>query len=177
MYRCHDTGEIVSSPALKPVLRHSPFYFLAHWMLFCVNWRYVCQHTGENVSLPALKLVYDIRRFIFSTLVVLLSRSDVRLTRYGLKGFFTGFQTDFTSFSIQLLALSRFFCVDWRYGCQNMSKNLSWAAFEINFTPFTVFFSTLEVVCIDWMYHCQDTSENVDLTALKPVLRHSLFIF
>ena len=56
--------------------------FLELWMLLRVNWRYRCQDTGENIHSPFSKLVLSHCCVIFSTLDVILSRSDVYLPRY-----------------------------------------------------------------------------------------------
>ena len=101
---CQKTGEKVHLPAFKPALRHSLFYFL-HFLGYFGSIEGTVDMIRAKTFIRLLrKWFYDIRCFIFSTFEVILSRSKVRLLRYGRIRSFTFFKTSFTTFTVLFLA-------------------------------------------------------------------------
>ena len=57
--------------------------------------------------------------------MVILLQFDVLLPRYGRKRCFSGFETGFTSFSVNYWALWWLFCVNLTYCCKDTGKNFA----------------------------------------------------
>ena len=83
------------------------------------------RYRRKNVYSHALKLGLCISHSIFRTLDVIVRRIEVRLPRYGQKRLFTAFEIVLIAFAFVFLEHWKLFCVDWRYGCQDMGKNVS----------------------------------------------------
>ena len=97
---------------------------LALFRLFCVNRRYGYQDTDENLYSLFLKPVYGICRCSFSTLEIVLRRSEVLLPIYEWKTLFTSFKNGFMAFAVVLLVLWRLVCNHGRFCCQDTGKNV-----------------------------------------------------
>ena len=159
-FRCQDKGEEVSSPALKPNLRHSPF-FLALWWLFCVNLAYSCKDMEENVLTP-LKLILRHSRFLiehfgayFASIggTVAMIRANTLLRRV-LNRFYTVCRSFWSNFLVILRQSSI------RLPRYRVKHCFTW--FKIEFTAFAVLFGALWwIFCVNWTYRCQDTGENI----------------
>ena len=125
-----------------------------------------------------LKLFYSIWSSIFSALELILSRSKIPLPRYKQKRLFAGLETSFTPLAFLFLPHWRLFRVNRRYRCNVTGKKVSFIGIESGFTVFAVLFLPLwRIFLVDQRYRFQDTGENFHSTALKPVLRHSLYYF
>ena len=129
-YRCQNTGENVDSPALKPVLRHSLFYFWHFVGYFEFIEGSVSKIQVKTFICQLLYRFYGIRYSIFSTLEIILSRSNLPLPRYRQKCSFAGFKTGFTAFAVLFLALWRSFLVNRRYLFPTYRRKRSFAAFK-----------------------------------------------
>ena len=97
------------------------------------------------------------------------------MPRYARKFIFAGFQLGFTAFAVLFLKLSRLFCVNLKYRCQDTSENVYLLALNRFFGICCFIFTTLEVLCIDLKYCCQGMGENLYFLPFKPVLCHLLF--
>ena len=81
-YRCQDTCEIVCSPAQKPVLQYSIFYF-QHFGGYFESIGVTLHNIRAKTFIRQLQNpFYGVGRSFFSTLEVIKSKSKVPLPRY-----------------------------------------------------------------------------------------------
>ena len=160
---------------LKLVLRHSPFFWALLW-LFYVYWMYHCQNTWKHVASPPLKLVRHSLLFsehfdgYFKSIVCTVAKIQAKTFRQ-LWNRFYGIYRFFLSTSVVILHQSYVHLP--RY-----AQKRCFAGFETGFTAFSVNFWALRwLFCVNFTCRCKDTGEDVASPSLKPVLRHSLFIF
>ena len=121
-------------------------FFSALWWLFCVNLTYRCQDMGENVASPTLKLVLRHLPFFLSFLVVILIQFDVSLRRYGNKRCFSGLETGFTVYCVNLWALWWLFCYILPYRCKDTGENVAFSTFQPVLMHLPVFKNILVVI-------------------------------
>ena len=123
-----NTGENVSSPALKLVLWHSPLIFENFGGNFALFGRIVAKTRAEKFICWLWNQFFSIRRSFLSTLVAILHQSNVPLQSYRQIRFVTGFEIGFTAFAALIWALWCKFFVNRTYCCQDTCLNISlWA--------------------------------------------------
>ena len=110
---------------------------------------------------------YGISRSFFIILKEFLGISDVAFPRYNTKRVFAGFEIGFMAFAIPFLALLRFFCVDRKYRCKNISKNVYFAALKTGICRY--FLPLWRIFCVDERYCFLDKAKHLCLVALKLV--------
>ena len=90
------------------------------------------------------------------------------MQRYGRKRIFAGFEIRFMALAVLFLEHWRYFCVDWRCGCQDKGKNVYLPALKLGFMVVaTQFLEHWRFFFVNWRYGCQDMDEKVYSPALK----------
>ena len=176
MYIFQDTGKNFHSLALKPILRHSLFYFLYFGGYFDSIEGIVANILAKTFIRRLWNRFYGIRCCIFCILEVILILLKVSLPIYWRKRSFACFESGYTSHAV-FFALWRLFAF---IGCSVAKIHVKTfiRGFEINFKVFAVLFLALwRLFWVNWRYRSQDTGINIYSAVLKPVLRHSLFYF
>ena len=143
----------------------------ALWWLYCINRKYLCQDTSEKVSSLGFKLVFEHLQLFLGTLVAILSWSDVSLRKYGRKGFFVGFEINFTAFTNLFWWLWWLFYVYLMYLCQDKGGNVSSRALKPVLQHSLHYFEHWWLFSANSTYFCQNTGGNVSSLAFKPVSR------
>ena len=146
--------------------------FTAFTILYLQNQRFfasigctIAKILAKTFILRLINRVYIIRRSIFRTLKVILISLKVSSPNYRRKCWFASYKIGCTVFAVIFLEHLRLFWSDWRYDCQDTSKNEQkrlFASFEIRFMVFKILFlENFRLFCIDWIYGFHDAGKNV----------------
>ena len=124
MCRCQNTVKNVSSPALKPVLIHSPFFF-EHLGRYFVSIECTIANIRAKLFLGwLLNRFYGIHIFLCA-LWCFFGQFDIPLPKYVQKRYFFTYEIVFTAVAVLFWALWWLFCIDRTYRCQDTGENVT----------------------------------------------------
>ena len=136
---CQDTGENVSSPALKPVIQHSPFFFEYFGSVFASIGCYY-EDTGENVSSPSMKPVLRHSPFFFENFSGYFALLKLTVAKIRAKTFFRRILNRFNGIHHSFLSTLVVFLPRWEVLLPGYKERISKLAIKqiLRHSPFSL---------------------------------------